>query len=157
MNTAKILADRHLITTEQKTQAEAYAKTNRVSLADAVVHLNFAPKQDIFNALAQSAGVPFVEISFYAVAPECLKLIGQETAHKYRVIPLFDINGTLTVAMEDPSNLKAIDKIRHEAKREIEPCLAASQDITEALANYYGTSGSISPLLSWLILLSNKP
>ncbi len=150
MNTAKILADRQLINTGQKTQAEAYAKANNISLADAVVQLNFAPKQDVFNALAQSAGVPFVEISFYAITPECLKLISQDTAHKYSAIPLFDIQGTLTVAMEDPGNLKAIDKIRHESKREIEPCLASSQDIMEALANYYGASGSITKLIASL-------
>lgn len=150
MDSGKILASNAIITDAQKTEAEKHAKAKKMAFADAVVHLKFAPKEAVYSALAEAMGVPFIEISTYVISPECLKLISQESALRHHTIPIFHIQNTLTVAMEDPTNLAAIDRLRHESGKEIDPCLSSPLEIREALDHYYGTTGTISKLIASL-------
>ncbi|PIQ86951.1 MAG: type II secretion system protein GspE [Candidatus Omnitrophica bacterium CG11_big_fil_rev_8_21_14_0_20_45_26] len=150
MNLGSILKERGLLNADQLIKAESYAQSKKIPLGSAIQRLNLAAKEQIYMTVAESIGVPYVDLSSYEISPDCTKLIAQETARRYRAIPLFKIQQTLTVAMEDPTKLAAIDRIRHESKMEIELCLAAPEDVQEALDRYFGVSGTISKLLASL-------
>ena len=54
--------------------------------------------QEVLNqALANQAGVSTFDLSTYIIDPEVIKLIPEEVATKYKVVPVFRIDNTLTV------------------------------------------------------------
>lgn len=71
----------------------------------------------------------------YQLDPNCLKYINYSDARRYKIIPLFKIENTLTVAMADPRDLFAIDKIMETAECEIDPVLSSEESILKKLMN----------------------
>ena len=83
----------------------------------------------------------------YQLDPNCLKYINYSDARRYKIIPLFKIENTLTVAMADPRDLFAIDKIMETAECEIDPVLSSEESILKKIDEYYKidvTVGNIS-------------
>jgi general secretion pathway protein E/type IV pilus assembly protein PilB len=67
-----------------------------------------------------------------------VSLIPRHIAKKYRVIPLFKHDATITVALADPSDLDTIDSLHHLLHLEINHQVASEADIESALNKYYG-------------------
>ena len=66
-----------------------------------------------------------------------MKFISSNDARKYRIIPLFKIEETLTVAMADPLDLFAIDKIIETAECSIEPVVSSEDSILRKIDELY--------------------
>ncbi len=71
-----------------------------------------------------------------------VKLIPQETASKYQILPLSRVGSSLTVAMVDPTNVFALDDIKFMTGFNIEPVVASEKSILEAIEKYYGAAES---------------
>jgi len=82
--------------------------------------------------------VPFIDLRNYEIDPEVLELVPGEIARKYNFFPLFKIDGTLLIAMSDPKDIKAIDKVTQITQLEISPALSVESAVIEAINKYYG-------------------
>jgi type IV pilus assembly protein PilB len=60
-------------------------------------------------------------------------------ARRYKVIPLFEKDGVLTVAMADPTNLRIMDHVKFKTGKEIEPVIATEKSITAAIERNFST------------------
>jgi type IV pilus assembly protein PilB len=69
-----------------------------------------------------------------------VKLIPQETAKRYQILPLSRVGASLTIAMVDPTNVFAMDDIKFMTGFNIEPVVASEAAIIEAIDKAYGTS-----------------
>ena len=69
---------------------------------------------------------------------DVIAAVPRHIARKYRVIPVYKHDNTLTVAIADPSDLATIDSLAHLLKSEINLQVASEQDIESALNKYYG-------------------
>src|SRR5690606_15072241 len=67
----------------------------------------------------------------------CL-LIPEGLARRYELIPISQQNGQLTVAMSDPLNVFAIDDVAIYSGMDVQPVIASSAEIIEAIGKYYG-------------------
>ena len=72
------------------------------------------------------------------IEDEVISLVRRDIAKKYRVIPLFQADGKIVVALADPSDLNTIDSLQHLLGSELEFRVASEQDIDNALGKYYG-------------------
>ena len=81
-------------------------------------------EETIIKFLESKLHIPSVNLEDYTLDENCLKYISYSDARKYRIIPLFKIEDTLTVAMADPLDLFAIDKVVETAACSIEPVIA---------------------------------
>ncbi len=79
--------------------------------------------------------IPYVNLEDYSPDPKCFNFITFADARRYRIIPLFKIEDVLTVAMADPLDLFAIDKIIETAECSIEPVIASEISITKKSMN----------------------
>jgi type IV pilus assembly protein PilB len=66
-----------------------------------------------------------------------LKYITAAEARKFKMIPLFKIEDSLSVAMSDPFDVFAIDNIFEKIGLEIEPVIVSEESIMEAIDKYY--------------------
>ena len=92
--------------------------------------------------------IPFINLKKHQIQAEAVESIPEQIARRYRIIPLEIVDGALMVAMEEPSDIEAIDILAALTKRRIEPVLAVAQDIQEALDLNYKASGEIERQLS---------
>ena len=98
--------------------------------------------------MASKLHFPSTTLSTYIIDKKCLKYINASDARKFKMIPLFKIEDSLSVAMSDPLDLFAIDKIVEKIGCEIEPVIVSETSLLQAIDKYYkddivGTVSSI--------------
>ncbi len=124
-------------------QAKEGDKIERVLLKQRVV----TPQQLAFFTSLR-LGTPYVNLKKVEVQPKAIALISESTARKYSVIPIDVIDGKIVVAMEDPTDIQALEELGAVTRKTIEPVLSTFQDIQETIDLNYRVSGEIAEQLS---------
>ena len=81
--------------------------------------------------------VPTINLDEFTIAREVLDLLPGEVALRHRVLPVNAEDGTLVVAMADPSNLFAVDTVKERTGMSVEVCLAETKALRRAIDRYY--------------------
>ncbi len=134
-----ILVKDSLISADQLKQALDYQKKNGGRLGTCLVKMGLVSDEDITAVLSRQYGVPSINLRFYEVDPSVIKLVPQETAVRYQIVPLSRVGSTLTIAMTDPTNVFAMDDIKFMTGFNVEPVVASETAITEAIGKFYGS------------------
>jgi type IV pilus assembly protein PilB len=142
----EILVKDSLISADQLKQALDYQKKNGGRLGTCLVKLGLVSDDDITAVLSRQYGVPSINLKFYEVDPSVIKLVPQETALRYQIVPLSRVGSTLTIAMTDPTNVFAMDDIKFMTGFNVEPVVASETAIGEAISKFYGDAGSVEEL-----------
>src|SRR6202790_2927623 len=138
----EILVKDSLISADQLKQALEYQKKNGGRLGTCLVKLGLVSDEDITAVLSRQYGVPSINLKFYEVDPTVIKLVPQETAIRYQIVPLSRVGSTLTIAMTDPTNVFAMDDIKFMTGFNVEPVVASESAISEAISKFYGEAES---------------
>ncbi len=136
-NLGESLLSKGLISEDQLNEASSRAKRGKLPLSQVLIEMGFVTKEEAYNIIAEEMDVPYVDMSNYIVDPKVVNLIDREDAAQHLIYPLFKIENTLTIAMADPADLAAIDKVRMKTNLEVETCLAAEDDMREAIKGSY--------------------
>ena len=89
------------------------------------------------TVLEDEMGVPRVDIVSYAPDDEALALLPASLARSRNLLPLFEIEGVLTVAIADPTDVFALDDVGPQIGLEIEPVLGEPAAVASAIEQYY--------------------
>lgn len=136
-----------LVQYEVVEQAEEIANAQNINIGQALINSGFLTEEQLIKFLESKLHTPYVNLDDYDLDVKCLKYINYSDARRYKIIPLFKIENTLTVAMADPRDLFAIDKIMETAECEIDPVLSSEESILKKIDEYYKidvTVGNIS-------------
>ncbi|HXW54129.1 MAG TPA: type IV-A pilus assembly ATPase PilB [Candidatus Cybelea sp.] len=142
----EILLKDSLISPDQLKQALEYQKRNGGRLGTCLVKLGLVSDDDITAVLSRQYGVPSINLKFYEIDPTVIKLVPQETAIRYQIVPLSRVGSTLTIAMTDPTNVFAMDDIKFMTGFNVEPVVASETAISEAIHKFYGDVESVEEL-----------
>jgi type IV pilus assembly protein PilB len=134
----EILVKENLITADQLKQAMAHQRQNGGRLGTALMKLGFVSDDEITEVLSRQYGVPSINLKYYEVDPAVIKLIPQDTAVRYQIVPLSRVGSTLTIAMIDPTNVFAMDDIKFMTGFNVEPVVASETSVNEAIVKFYG-------------------
>jgi type IV pilus assembly protein PilB len=138
----EILIKESLITSEQLRQALEHQKSSGGRLGTCLMKLGFISEDEITGVLSRQYGVPSINLKFYEVDASVIKLIPQDTAVRYQIVPLSRVGSTLTIAMTDPTNVFAMDDIKFMTGFNVEPVVASETAIAEAISKFYGEAES---------------
>jgi type IV pilus assembly protein PilB len=144
----EILLKESLITQDQLQKALEFQRANGGKLGSCLTRMGFITDDDITGVLSRQYGVPSINLKFYEIDPNVIKLIPQDTALRYQVIPLSRVGSVLTIAMTDPTNVFAMDDIKFMTGFNVEPVVASESAIGEAITRFYGGSDGDSEELS---------
>jgi len=134
----EILIKESLITSEQLRQALEHQKAHGGKLGTCLMKLGFISDDEITGVLSRQYGVPSINLKYYEVDATVIKLIPQDTAVRYQIVPLSRVGSTLTIAMTDPTNVFAMDDIKFMTGFNVEPVVASETAIAEAISKFYG-------------------
>lgn len=139
----EILVRENLITTQQLREALDYQRTNGGRLGSNLVKLGIISDDVITAVLSRQYGVPSVNLDLFQIEDVVIKLLSQDVALKYTVLPISKVGATLTLAMADPTNVFAMDDIKFMTGLNIEPVIASETSISIAVGKYYSGSNQI--------------
>jgi type IV pilus assembly protein PilB len=147
----EILVKESLITQDQLQKALEFQRANGGKLGSCLTKMGFITDDDITGVLSRQYGVPSINLKYYEIDPTVIKLIPQDTALRYQVVPLSRVGSVLTIAMTDPTNVFAMDDIKFMTGFNVEPVVASESAIGEAISRFYGSGGNNAEEISNLM------
>ncbi|MDT5060459.1 MAG: type pilus assembly protein PilB [Acidobacteriota bacterium] len=139
----EILVRENLLSAQQLREALDYQRSHGGRLGYNLVKMGLVSDDMITAVLSRQYGVPSVNLELFDIEPSVIRLIPQEVAQKYSVLPLSRVGASLTLAMVDPTNVFAMDDIKFMTGLNIEPVVVSEASVQEAIAKYYGSSREI--------------
>ena len=139
----EILVRENLVTPQQLREALDYQRASGGRLGSNLVKLGMISDDVITAVLSRQYGVPSINLDLFSIEEEVIKLISQEVALKYTILPISKVGATLTLAMADPTNVFAMDDIKFMTGLNVEPVIASEASIQMAIGKYYSGSTQI--------------
>ncbi len=143
----EVLLERSLITEEQLKKVKEDSKKEAIPLGKLLIRSGVVSEEDYTHAMSEILGVPYINLTNYLVDAGTINCIPENIARKHKVIPVFKIGDTLTIAMTDPKDIMVIDDLTRRSKCEIELVLAGESAILSAIDQYYGVTGSVDEVI----------
>ena len=144
----ELLIERGLITQSQLNEALAEQRASGGKLGEVLIKKGWLSSEELERGLATQRGISVFNLSGYLIEPEMVKLIPEDFARKYKLMPVFMIENTLTVAMADPNNVFIIDEIQRMTRLNVEPVLAEDLEIRKIQDLYYGPTGNLQEIIA---------
>ncbi len=134
----ELLLERGLITADQLEKALSIQREKGGLIGMILVMLGFAKEEEIAQALTVQYGFPYLPLEHYEVNPEALKLIPENVASQYNLMPIDKMEDLLTIAMSNPLNVQAVEDIEMITKCKVEVFVSTMTDISNSIKKYYG-------------------
>ncbi|MDR7433832.1 MAG: type II secretion system ATPase GspE [Armatimonadota bacterium] len=134
----EILLDQGFISRQQLETALAMQRRSGGHLGTILLEMGAITERQLAKALGIQWGLPYVDLSAVDIDPETVKLIPHSLAQRHKVIAIARMNDRLRLAIADPLNVIALDDVRLVTGLEVDPVVAAPEDIQQAIARFYG-------------------
>jgi len=143
-----LLVRDNLLAIHDLEKAKADQRKNGGRLGEALVRLGLLEEQQLVNILAKQYGIPAVNLDNFEISPDVVKLVPEDLVHKYHLMPVNRVGSTLIVAVEDPSNMFAVDDIKFMTGYNVEVVVASASSIKKAVDKYYDSSATLLDVMS---------
>lgn len=88
-------------------------------------------------ARAKICEYPFADLNAFDIDLKNANLVPRGLAERVCAFPLFVVDGTATVAMQDPMNLQAIDQLRQILKTDVDPVICDGEQLKGLITRAY--------------------
>lgn len=143
-----MLIEEGMINQSQLKEALEEQKFTGEKLGEVIIKKGWVSQDELDRCLTKQRGIAHFDLSNHIIEPQVIKLIPEDFARKYQLLPVFLIEHTLTVAMVDPTNVFIIDELQRMTKMIVEPVLTGELEIKKAQDQYYGGSGTLLEIVS---------
>ena len=117
--------------------ATELALAQNTHIGQNLINTQMLEEKTLMKFLEEKLHTPFVDLENYSIDKKCLKFINFKDAIRFKILPLFIIEDTLTIAMADPMDLFSIDKIMKITQKNIDPVIASEKSILKKINEYY--------------------
>jgi type IV pilus assembly protein PilB len=136
----EILRDMGLISHEDLQQAKEMAAANSTGVVKSLIKMGRITQMDVSKAVAGQFGMDTINLAEFRVPEDVIALVPRPVARRYKIIPVYKHDNTLTVAIGDPMDVDTVDSLRYVLKMNVEAVVASPDDIENSLTRYYGTT-----------------
>lgn len=137
------LVDAGIITTEQLEEALEIQKTSKQLIGTILTQLGYCTEEDVARMLASKTGHKFVSIDEVGVNIAVANLITPELAIKNNILPIYEEDGIVYVAMKNPNDILTVDYLRMLTGYEICPVVAADMELQVAIENFANMNSGV--------------
>ncbi len=141
-----LLLQQKLISEDQLKLALEQQRRSGRRLGRVLVDNGFLTDEQIAETLALQFKIPYINLKYYNIKPDLVKLLPENQARRLRAIVLEPRNGGLLVGMADPTDLLAFDEITRLLKRSVDVAIVAESALLETLDRSYRRTEEITGL-----------
>jgi type IV pilus assembly protein PilB len=106
-------------------------------IGEILLELGHIQKGDLAKALAEQAGLTFLDLSKQSPQPEAIAKVDHATARAFSALPIALAGKVLTVAIADPVNLSMLADLAFTTGCEVKGVIADESLIAQGLEKYY--------------------
>jgi type IV pilus assembly protein PilB len=136
------------ISQEQIQRGLEVHKSDPRDFGKVMVSLGFITASELARAQARHLRLDYVELSERDVDRDVVSLVPERLLRKHRVLPLrIDHVGRLVVAINDPSDIQAVEDLRMASGHKIVPVVATEGDIRRTQAKIFAAGEQVARIL----------
>ena len=131
------LVRRGRLNTDGLEQALAEQERSGLPLGQVLVALGLITTRDLAEALAEQHGLEFVDLSKTKLDDEAAARLPESLAQRLQAFPVRVENGTVVVAVADPTNILAHDDLRLALGTDLQIVVADAVQVEQAMGRRY--------------------
>ena len=137
-----LLLDCGAITQTQLEQALAHqhAHPELGRLGQVLLNLKMLSAERLGLTLAQQLGIAQVSLESFDIQPECVKLVPENLARRYLVVPLMLDGERLIVASPDPTHCELLHLLGFVTGKPVEAVLANASEVEQTISRLYASA-----------------
>jgi len=135
----KVVRESKKIEAQELVRAVETAKHLEVPLQEVLIGRKLISAAELGQLLATSQGMAYIDLQSLQVPKGVLRLVAEEFAVEKHVVPFKLENGVVFLAMQDPTDLEAIEFVKKHTGYEVRPVYADRFSIQMALKAYKGS------------------
>jgi len=140
----QVLMDSKLVSQDQLDQVLAMQQEGDTRrLGNILIDQEWITAESLALALSIHLNLPFADLSRQSVSPELTRIIPENIARRYQLIPVEISNGSLVVVMEDPTDIRVISEMSALTGMSITPSVGLGLDIQSAIDLHYKANKEI--------------
>jgi MSHA biogenesis protein MshE len=140
----EILVQQKLLSEEQLGIALADQNRTGRKLGRVFVENGFVTEEQISGAIARQLAIPYVNLKFYNIRPDVVRMLPETQARRFRALALEDRPNSLLVGMSDPTDLFAYDEIARLARKTVELAVVTETEVLQAIDRIYRRTEEIT-------------
>ncbi len=138
----EILESVGLISHQQGADTLQAAQAQDRPAIEVLAERKYASKPDVLKALANQFGMEFISLAGVDLEQEVIDLVPGEVARRYKIIPIYRNENTITVALSDPLDVETLDSLRYVLRCDVAGVVAVPEEIEAALNRHYPSTGT---------------
>ncbi len=142
----EIAVEMKLVTQEQLSEA-VRSQSGTSHLGQWLVAKTGLSESDFFRALSRQMGIPCVALRPGLYEPAAASLLSKEAARRLKVLPMFKVYDTLTLATADPLAIPVLDEVQEITGCKPRLVLALLEEITQCQFDAYSGNELTSELV----------
>lgn len=124
-----------------------YGDEGTLELIEYLIDEGISPKRVACRIWSDRIKYAYVDPVSTIISNEAIASIPIEIARKGNVMPLYEIEGALTVAMPDPSNAPLLKRLAAITNKQISPVFCLTREVQDAIELHYSTEKSVQELI----------
>ena len=120
---ARALVQAGKIKEAEAEQLLSQAQSAKVSLLEQIITSKKAEAPELARFVAETFGYPLLDLAAFDEAHMPVNAIDRKLIATHKVIPLFKRGNRLSIAIADPTNLRALDEIRFQTGLAVDPII----------------------------------
>ncbi len=144
----EVIVDLGYADRETVEQAVAAARAQGRPTGQVLVERGVLRHDQLARVVAERFGLDYVDLSVYDLDMGAVSLISAETAKRYQAVPVgYADDGTLLLAMADPTNVLTIDDVAMMTGRRVRAAAASVEDLNLLLTRLARMDDSIEDIV----------
>src|ERR1700678_3652432 len=144
----EVIVDLGFADRETVEQAVAAARAQGRPTGQVLVERGVLRHDQLARAVAERFGLDYVDLAVYDLDMGAVNLIRSETAKRYQAVPVgYTEDGTLLLAMADPTNVLTIDDVAMMTGRRVRVAAASVEDLNLLLTRLARMDDSIEDIV----------
>ena len=139
-----LLQDEGLVDANKVAAVRQSAAASKQPILAALVAQKLTSNETIAHATANVMKVPYANLRGVKIEQEILLNLPQDVAERSMAVPLADVDGRLTIAMLDVTNVQATDYLATLVKKPIRTVMASEDGIRAVLYQYKSDFSSVN-------------
>ncbi len=135
------LVDMGTVERDQIDAGREAADSSGEGVLDTLISQGLLAPSTVAQAKAAHYGMEYVDLNDLRLSDEVISKLPRHLAKKFNTVPVMWQDDTLAVALSDPTDIDTLDNLRAATGLNVEPRVAAAQDIEAALERFYGGGG----------------
>jgi type II secretory ATPase GspE/PulE/Tfp pilus assembly ATPase PilB-like protein len=115
-------------------------KVRHRRLGEILIELGHITQVQLNEALALQVGIRRAELGEITIRPEVISMVPAELISKHTILPLWQQNGRIAVAMHDPFAPGVLEELRFVTACSIERYYADPAELEAAILRFYGSN-----------------